>query len=210
MVETRTILRNDNNPAQNQSDWDCYVTNPSAALLPNGTVMLVFSSVPCAGGFEEALGVAFAPHWNDTYVQGKTAIWRKPGRRYVPPPGWNGVGNVEDPFTWVDARGNHHIVAHSQGNVNVCGGGLAGNACGIHFFAESARGPWEASLTPVYNGSVLLHNDTTAAMMTRQRPQIVFGSDGVTPRLMFVGGSFDEYNKGTTSLEHTYVFEFNN
>lgn len=54
----RIILRNDLNPAQNRSDWDCHVTNPSAVLLPNGTVMLVFSSVPCTGGFEEALGVA--------------------------------------------------------------------------------------------------------------------------------------------------------
>ena len=40
--------------------------------------------MPCAGGFEEALGVAFAPHWNASYVQDKTAVWRKPGPRNVP------------------------------------------------------------------------------------------------------------------------------
>ena len=28
---------------QNRSDWDCYVTNPTATLLANSTVMLVFS-----------------------------------------------------------------------------------------------------------------------------------------------------------------------
>jgi hypothetical protein len=25
-----------------------------------------------------------------------------------------GVGNVEDPYTWIDQRGHHHIIAHSQ------------------------------------------------------------------------------------------------
>jgi hypothetical protein len=40
-AEPRTILRNDLNARKNRSDWDYYVTNPSAALLPNGTVMLV-------------------------------------------------------------------------------------------------------------------------------------------------------------------------
>lgn len=41
------------------SDWDCHVTNPSASILSTGEVMLVFSSVPCTGGFEEALGAHF-------------------------------------------------------------------------------------------------------------------------------------------------------
>ena len=66
------------------SDWDCHVTNPTATILPSGEVMLVFSSVPCTGGFEEALGVAFAPHWNATYVESKPAVWRKSGPRMSP------------------------------------------------------------------------------------------------------------------------------
>jgi hypothetical protein len=73
----------------------------------------VFSSVPAAGGFTEALGTAFAPHWNGTYIEDKTAVWIKPGPRYVPVPA-QGVGNVEDPYTWIDQRGHHHIIAHSQ------------------------------------------------------------------------------------------------
>eukprot|EP01051_Picozoa_sp_SAG22_P029138 SAG22_NODE_10650_length_523_cov_0.863208_1_plen_150_part_10 len=77
--EPRVVLKNWDKPRQNQSAWDCYVTNPSAVLLPKGKVMLVFSSVPCAGGFSEALGVAFAPTWNGTYTQDATPIWRKPG-----------------------------------------------------------------------------------------------------------------------------------
>ena len=92
--EPRVILRNYDKASQNQSDWDCYVTNPSAVLLPDGRVMLVFSSVPCAGGFEESLGAAFATHWNSTYVEDPMPIWRKAGPRFDPE-AENGLGNVE-------------------------------------------------------------------------------------------------------------------
>ena len=62
--------------------------------------------------------------------------------------------------------------------------------------------------TQVYCGDVRLSNGTAAHLMTRQRPQLVFGRDGTTPQLMVMGGSFNEYNQGTTSLERTFVFEF--
>jgi len=213
--EPRVILQNANKPTQNQSNWDCYVTNPSAIVHPDGTVMLVFSSVPCEGGFEEALGAAYAPHWNSTYVEDTdNAIWRKPGPRNSPPA--TGPGNIEDPFVWVDARGNYHIVAHSQGTMSVCGGqshktgkGGPGNACGIHLFAENPHGPWTPSVTPVYTGqSGTFTNGSAVNFTTRQRPQIVFDADGTTPKYMLNGGSFDEYNQGTTSLERTFMFEF--
>lgn len=104
--------------------------------------------IDCSGG----------PHWNSTYVEdASNAIWRKPGPRNSPPA--TAPGNIEDPFAWTDARGNYHIVAHSQGTMTVCGGrtskgkGGPGNACGVHLFADQARGPWTPSLTPVYTGT---------------------------------------------------------
>jgi hypothetical protein len=33
----RTVSKNFDKPGKNLSDWDCYVTNPSATLLENGT-----------------------------------------------------------------------------------------------------------------------------------------------------------------------------
>lgn len=78
----------------------------------------------------------------------------------------------------------------------------------MHFFSESPRGPWTPSQEAVYTGDVTLKNGTAAHLMSRQRPQIVFGADGTTPEFMFHGGSFDEYNQGLTSLERTFVFEF--
>jgi hypothetical protein len=56
----------------------------------------------------------------------------------------------------------------------------------------------------------MLSNGTAINMFTRQRPQLIFEADGVTPRAMVVGGSFSEYNNGNLSLgERTFVFEFN-
>ena len=84
-----------------------------------------------------------------------------------------------------------------------------GNACGIHLFADKPRGPWTPSLTPVYTGtSGTFTNGTAVHFKTRQRPQIIFDEDGTTPKYMLNGGSFDEYNQGTTSLERTFIFEF--
>lgn len=204
--ESRTILRNDDKPTQNRTDWDCWLSNPSAIVLGNGSVMLVVRGRPC-DHFEEALAVAFAPHWNGTFVQDSTPVWRKPGPAIDPPA--QGVGNVEDPFLWVDARGNYHIVAHSQGNTNVCGGGReVSNACGIHFFATSERGPWTASQTAVYTDKALLTNGTLAGFTTRQRPQIIFAEDGVTPHYMVQGCNFDGFNSDPNAHQRTCFFEF--
>lgn len=184
------------------------VTNPTAVLFPNGTVALFFSSVPCTHGlFEEALGVAVAPHFRQPFVQARAPVWRRPGPPNAPPA--TAVGNVEDPFAWIDARGNYHIVAHSQGKVNVCG--TAGYECAVHFYAESALGPWHPSLEPVFDGHTEVVGHGASVMVARQRPQIVFAEDGTTPRHMFIGGSFNETDKETVKgVERTYVFEFNN
>ena len=74
----RVVLTNYNNSNVSASDWDCMMSNPSPTLLPNGGVMLVFSSLPCTGPnygkFGTSLGAAFAPHWNDTYTQSKVML----------------------------------------------------------------------------------------------------------------------------------------
>jgi hypothetical protein len=134
--ETRTVLKNFDKPGKDTHDWDFYVTNPSVTLLENGTIALVFSSVP-GDRFKENLGVAFAPHWNGTYVQDPTPIYEAPEKQHF----GDGIGNIEDPFVWQDARKNFHIIAHSQGSQNVCGGGrLPGSGCSLHLFSNSIQG----------------------------------------------------------------------
>ena len=94
----RVVLTNYNNSKISPTDWNCLTSNPSPTLLPNGTVMLVWSSLPCTGPnygkFGTSMGVAFATHWNDTYTQSKVPIWLKEGPAW-PEPNANGVGNCE-------------------------------------------------------------------------------------------------------------------
>ena len=77
------------------------------------------------------------------------------------------VSRRQDPYTWIDKRGNHHIIAHSQGSVNLCQasntvGWKPGNAAGVHFFSASPEGPWTASQEAVYCGDVTLTNGSKA------------------------------------------------
>ena len=205
---SRTILKNYDTPGKSAHDWDYWVSNPSALLLEDGGVALVFRSRP-GDRFKENLGVAFAPTWNATFTQEPEPIYEAPEFNSTPT---NGAGNIEDPFVWQDARKNFHIIAHSQGNTNVCGGGQPSGcgACSIHLYAKSMRGTWTPCLEPVFTNTTVLSNGSTVDMFTKQRPQIVFDpADGVTPRALVVGGSFDEYNRGNVSLERTFVFEFN-
>lgn len=54
--------------------WDCLNNNPTAHVLSNGTVILVYRGNPCEGKGAESLGVAVAPHWNATYVRRENPI----------------------------------------------------------------------------------------------------------------------------------------
>ena len=77
------------------------------------------------------------------------------------------VSRRQDPYTWIDKRGNHHIIAHSQGSVNLCqasntDGWKPGNAAGVHFFSASPEGPRTASQEAVYCGDVTLTNGSKA------------------------------------------------
>lgn len=70
--QQRVILR-DNKPGDNQSSWHCTENNPSATVLPNGTVVLVFRANSCTAHGEH-LGVATAPHWSAEFVRDEAPI----------------------------------------------------------------------------------------------------------------------------------------
>tara|TARA_B110000208_G_scaffold17812_1_gene21523 strand:- start:139 stop:321 length:183 start_codon:yes stop_codon:yes gene_type:complete len=52
-------------------------------------------------------------------------------------------------------------------------------------------------------------NGSTGRYLTRQRPQLVFAEDGVTPLALFNGASFEGNNPDLAILTHTYVQQFN-
>ena len=146
-------------------------------------------------------------HAQSTNSRSQVPIWLKNGPAW-PEPNANGAGNCEDPFVWSDPRGYYHILSHSQGQLNVCGGGEGpGNSCGIHFYAKSAMGPWRYSTTAVYSSAINVTGATGVAnMAARQRPQLVFRDDG-TPQYLLNAGSF--VTPGIPkATDRTFVFEF--
>jgi hypothetical protein len=182
--------------------WDVEVSNPTAVLLRNGTVLLVYRGNPWGGG-HEGLGVAVAAHWNGTYVRQAGPILGADA----------GFGNNEDPFAWQDARGHFHIVDHAQSDGNVCSNAnvsFDGQGCGAHLFSRDGL-TWTVGGVPVYTPEVLLANGETSVLQTRQRPQLVLSS-GPTRRPLYLwnGGSFHGGNGDLDHLTHTFVFEFTN
>ena len=53
----------------NPGAWDCQNNNPTATIMPNGTVLLVFRANPCEGRGSESLGIATAPHWSQPFTR---------------------------------------------------------------------------------------------------------------------------------------------
>jgi hypothetical protein len=196
--QQRTILR-DNQPSFNQSSWHCGQNNPSAQILANGTIVLVFRANSCAGKSGELLGVAIASNWTAEFERHPSPI--------ISPA--TAISNNEDPFVWQQPDGSWHIVNHQQSKGNVCGSSDAGHSCGAHWFAHDPRGPWHMSLEPVYSANVTLSNGSHAEFQTRQRPQLVFDSDAtMTPLYLFTSGSFEGNNPDQHMLTHTYAHEF--
>ncbi len=208
----KIVLRNNQEPL-NESEklnWKCSMNNPTAHILQNGTVVLIFRANACppynrpplcknSSCMGEKLGVAFASHFLSEYVQYPEPI--------VAPYIQNITSNNEDPFLWRAKDGSWHMINHQQSKGNLCGSSAEGHSCGAHFFAKDPRGPWLMSPQPVYTAHVMLSNGTNATFLTRQRPQLVFDDD-MLPIQLFTSGSFEGNNPDLNILTHTYVQSF--
>jgi hypothetical protein len=194
----RVILR-DNNGTGSGGGWHSIQNNPSAQVLSNGTVVVVFRANPAVTGGGEQLGVAVAPHWSAPFETYPTPIIKHS----------TGTPDNEDPFVWMQPDGSWHIVNHQQSTGNVCGDSDAGHSCGAHWFSRSPFGPWRVSIEPAYSAAVTLTNGSAAAFQTRQRPQLVFADDGsMTPLYLFTSGSFVGNNPDLHMMTHTFAHRF--
>lgn len=107
----------------------------------------------------------------------------------------------EDPYVWVNARGEWHMLTHrelpggsSDPNAPMCGGG--------HLFSPDGVSWWEGA--PVYNCSVRRampgSNGSTAALLTaRQRPTLL--QAGAWGQYLFNGAA----GPGGTQWTHSYT-----
>ena len=191
------------NASGNSTDWNCENNNPTATILRNGTILMVYRANSCkqssgggAGAGGEALGVAVASHWNGTYHRRSHPL--------ITPA--NDTGYHEDPFLWQDHRGSFHLLTHNQNTHNRCGSKVAGSSCGAHLFSMDSY-TWTVGIDAVYDASVTLVNGTTTNYQTRQRPQIIFNKD-MEPTHLFNGGGFEGPNQDCEQKTHTYVQAF--
>jgi hypothetical protein len=201
--EQRVVL--DNTHTSDQSVWDCESQNPTAHVLANGTVVVVYRGNNCdhsAATLGEHLGVAVATNWTAPFVRDADPI--------VSPqsPMTNGSNN-EDAFLWQElVDGSWHIVDHQQGVNNMCGREERGSACAAHFFSRDPHGPWRMSPDFVYSPNVMLSNGSAAVFQTRQRPQLLFDKETGAPTYLITGGSFDGDNGDENITTHTFFQQF--
>lgn len=83
--------------------------------------------------------------------------------------------HVEDPFLFVDARGNWHIVNHAYSNVQF--DNCDASDVSAHFFSPDGV-TWSYSQQP-YGHTVEYDDGTSRSYVTLERPNIHFGADGV-------------------------------
>ena len=118
------------------------------------------------------------------------------GETIVSAPSWRGpytpiTGDIttcdhceEDPFMWVDARGNWHALFHRMfdpaGKSPIPSPGW----CGGHAFSKDGL-HW-SSISRAYNTSVLLTDGSRIEMLRRERPKLIFDKSG-KPTHLFNG-----------------------
>jgi len=83
--------------------------------------------------------------------------------------------HTEDPFMWVDKRGNWHIINHAYSNVQYenCGSSYVS----AHFFSTDGKA-WTWSPDQPYGHKVQYDDGTSHTYTTLERPNIHFDSSG--------------------------------
>jgi len=177
----------------NINSWSCNVTNLAPMFLANGTIVMAFRSRSCVadaiqavtcGYYCEFIGLAVSTNgWQGPFIKQANPIAELTGN--------------EDPFLWQSSRG-YHILMHGK---IVCGlGGI--NTCGSLGFSEDLV-TWYMSPFPVYGQAVTFSGGNQADLALRQRPKILFNSDGV-PLVLYNGGQLQ--NQG---FVRNFAFAFN-
>jgi hypothetical protein len=82
--------------------------------------------------------------------------------------------NVEDPFLWIDKRGNWHIINHAYSNLEFTSCGKS--AASAHFFSPDGKS-WSWSAQP-YGHTVFYDDGTNHTYVTLERPNLHFDANG--------------------------------
>jgi hypothetical protein len=136
----------------NASLWDGFITNPSPAKGPNGTVLLAFRSSSTTHG--ESMAVATAPSWNGTFT--------------YPPE--MAISRGEDPFVFVNQRGARIMLWHDDD---------ATDAGGLAFAPPESPDTWTVVNRLMYDSTLTWVNGSTVTVADRERPKLLVDDFGV-------------------------------
>ncbi|EDQ89099.1 uncharacterized protein MONBRDRAFT_25698 [Monosiga brevicollis MX1] len=118
------------------------------------------------------------------------------------------TGVWEDPFVWIDARGNWHMIGHAYNEVLMenCNKSLASG----HYFSPDGL-VWHAATAEPYHTAVTFTDGTTHTFASLERPKIIVNGQGQEAYIVF-GASPDEHCnntctrcKTTPGYDHTYT-----
>lgn len=165
------------NPSAKNATKEWYsvygIDNPSLVILENGTSLLTGRT--CSG--PEHPWIARSDEWDGEY-------------RSIDDSQPFTMNNVEDPFMWIDRRGNYHALHHWQNgdhNKYYNGG---------HSFSEDGL-RWTFSSTPAYAKNISWASGGWSVMARRERPSLVLDSEWRTPIALFTSvmepGGFDSW-----------------
>ena len=178
------------------------VTNPSALVLKNGTILL--TARRWTGG---------APFWSAPAWDGPYAFLGWAPVVPVPAPAAGAAAAVapadasfdEDSFLYTDARGGYHMLTHRQPlGTNCPPAGADASDCrcgGGHMFAEAPMGPWFLDLQLVFNCTLEVQGSAAPVKLhARQRPTLTFHAGGSRCFTLFTGASVDPVSQYYSSI----------
>jgi len=157
--------------------WDCTVTtNPSAAILPDGTTYLIYKSREYAMATLQ-LGIAIAPRPEGPYIR----LSEEPIFRFENPD-----FHVEDPYLWYEDEQFHVLVKDDF--KNDCGGITGEWGAGIYATSRDCI-RWVIHPEPkAYSRTVLWDDGTMTIQSNLERPNLLF-HDGKPTHLFLATGS---------------------
>ena len=141
--------------------------NVSPIFAEDGSVTLMFKG---PDNNTEA-SIAVAPHWKGPYTLAYVNVF---ARYYA-----ENVTN-EDCYMWRAPDGTFHALSHRMSPAD-----RTGFVSGGHAFARSLD-DWHYALTPAYTDDVQLADGSVYKLQRRERPQLVFGTDG-EPQYLYNG-----------------------
>ncbi|ANE45735.1 hypothetical protein SY83_04825 [Paenibacillus swuensis] len=143
--------------------WDCTITtNPSAAILPDGTTYMIYKSREYVGSTLQ-LGIVKAPHPAGPFER----ISDQPIFRFENPD-----FHVEDPFLWVE-DGRFHVIMKDDYKNN--SGGITGEwGAGVYATSEDCL-TWHIHPEPIsYTRNVAWDDGKTSSQSNLERPNLLF------------------------------------